>query len=454
MKATEQKVLRFVKENELLLAGEKILIAFSGGPDSVFLLHFLNKFKKKYKIEIGAVHINHLLRGNDSQRDELFCKTICEELSIPFYSLRKNIKTYSKKNKYSLEVAGRKVRYEFFEKISQANGYDKIATAHNADDNVETVLINLIKGTGIKGIAGIPVKRKNIIRPILSLTKKEILDYLDENKFEYRIDASNSSNEFERNFLRNEVIPLIHKNINPALSQTVLNTSLNLQRLNYGIESLANKIKSDIKAIKNKMVVIPGELFKYEDEFIISYLLKEIIKENFSVKTESKDLKKIFLLSKKQSGKSEELTENLTALKERNEIVIRKTFSANKSESFKIKIGDEIKIKNKILSIIKIEPKDIKIGKSRSEEFISAENVKDSFIVRNWKEGDKFYPFGMQGTKKISDYLNDIKISTFEKRDQLVLVNDAKIVWVVGKRLDDRYKLTSNTKKVLKLCLK
>jgi tRNA(Ile)-lysidine synthase len=454
MKATEQKVLRFVKENELLLAGEKILIALSGGPDSVYLIHFLNKFKKKYKIELGAGHINHLLRDDDSERDELFCKTICEELSIPFYLLRKNIKTYSKKYKYSLEVAGRKVRYEFFEKISMKNGYDKVATAHNADDNVETVLINLIKGTGIKGIAGIPVKRKNIIRPILSLTKKEVLNYLEANRFEYRIDESNLSNDFERNFLRNEVISLIHENINPALSQTVLNTSLNLQRLNHRIESFADKIKSDIKAIKNKMVVIPNDLFKHEDEFIISYLLKEIIKENFSVKTESKDLKKIFLLSKKQSGKSEELTGNLIALKERNEIVIRKTSFSNESESFKIKIGEEIRIDDKFLSITNSKTDDVKISRSKNEEFISRENINSSFTLRVWKEGDKFYPIGMQGTKKISDYLNDIKINTFEKKAQLVLINNGKIVWVVGKRLDDRFKLTANTKKVLKLCLK
>lgn len=236
MKATEQKVLKFIKENDLISSGDKILIGLSGGPDSVFLLHFLNKYKKKFKIEIGVAHINHLLRGKESKKDNLFCEAICHELLIPFYHLSRNIKSYTKKYKTSLEVAGRKIRYEFFEKISSVNDYNKIATAHNSDDNVETVLINLVKGAGVKGIAGIPVRRKNIIRPVLSLTKKEILDYLEVNKFEYRIDKSNLTNEFERNYLRNEVIPLIHKNINPALSKTVLNTSLNLQRLNYWIE--------------------------------------------------------------------------------------------------------------------------------------------------------------------------------------------------------------------------
>ncbi len=454
MRATEQKVLRFIKENDLLLPGDNVLIALSGGPDSVFLLHFLNKFKKKFKIEIGAVHINHILRGTDSERDNIFCKAICKELSIPFYHLRKNIKSYAEKNSISLEVAGRKIRYEFFEKISVAKGYKKIATAHNADDNVETVLINLIKGAGLKGIAGIPVKRKNIIRPILSLTKKEILDYLEENKFEYRVDQSNLSNEFERNFLRNEVIPLIYENINSALSKTVLNTSLNLQQLNYGIANFADKIKSDIKSNKDKSVVFPDDIIKQEKDFIISYLLKDIIDENFSVKLESNDLKKILSLRKKQTGKSEELSGNLIALRERNEIVIKKNSFPYKIDEMKIRINDKVKIDDKTLSVTKVKTKEIEINQSRSDEFISGDNVKDSFEVRTWREGDKFYPIGMKGTKRVSDYLNDIKIKSFEKKDQLVLVNDGKIVWVIGKRLDDRFKLTSNTKKVLKICLK
>ena len=453
MKATEQKVLRFIKENELYSPGEKVLVALSGGPDSVFLLHFFNKFKNKFKIEIGAAHINHRLRGNDSERDELFCRAICDELSVPFYILRKDIKSYSKKNKISLEVAGRKIRYEFFEKISSENKYDKIVTAHNADDNAETVLLNLIKGTGIKGIAGIPVKRNNIVRPILSLTKKEILDYLNENQFEYRVDESNLSNDFERNFLRNEVIPLIQKNINPAFSNSVLNTSLNLQRLNLGLAEIVSGLKSAVKVKFNRSVSIPVDFIKSENKFIISYAIKELIDENFSVKLESNDLKKIFMLIKKQSGKSEELSENLIALKERNEIRIVKKSALKNSNDIKISTGSGIKIAGKTLSIFEVTRSEVKIGKSKNIEYISADGLSSDFIVRTWTEGDKFFPIGMQGSKKISDYLNDIKINSFEKKEQLVLENNAGIVWVIGKRLDDRFKLTPNTKKVLKLCL-
>jgi len=454
MKSTEQKVLRFIIENELLLSGEKVLIALSGGPDSVFLLHFLNKYKKKFKIEIGAAHINHLLRGKNSKRDELFCKTICDELSIPFYFHRLDVNIYSKKNKISLETAGRKIRYDFFEKISKTYKYDKIVTAHNADDNAETVLLNLIKGTGIKGIAGIPVRRKNIIRPIISLKKTEILNYLEQNQFEYRIDESNLSNEFERNFLRNEVIPLIKKNINPAFSNTVLNTSIILQRLNSGLAQIVNDLKSDLIVKRNKSVLISTGLINTSRDFIISLTIKEIIEENFSVKLESNDLQKIFLLTKKLSGKSEELSGNLIALRDRNKITVQKKLSLKTSDKKKISIGSSLKIASKSFSISEVKKGEVKIGKSKNVEFISADNLSDHFVVRQWKEGDKFIPIGMHGTKKISDFLNDIKINSFEKKEQPILENNGKIVWVIGKRLDDRYKITPNTKKVLKLCLK
>lgn len=453
MNATEQKVIRFISENNLILSGDRILIGLSGGPDSVFLLHFLNKFQKKFRIEIGAAHVNHLLRGKESDRDELFCKTICREISIPFFSIRKKVKSYSLKHKISLEAAGRKIRYDFFEKISNQHRYNKIATAHNADDNTETVLLNLIKGAGLKGISGIPIKRKNIIRPILALSKNEILNYLENNLFEYRTDSSNLSNEYERNFLRNEIIPLIQKNINPAITNSVLNTSINLQRLNAGLSEISANLKSKIKVIPGVKVSIPVGFMVDENEFISSYLIKEIVDENFSVKFESNDIKKILLLVNKTSGKSEELSSKLVGYRERDKIIIKKKSADLTPEKKIISVGDKIKINGRVFSILKFKFEKVQLSSSKNIEYISADKLKDNFIIRNWRKGDKFYPIGMKGSKKVSDYLSDIKVNSFEKKDQLVLENDGKIVWIIGQRLDDRFKLKSNSKKVLKLCL-
>jgi len=453
MKKTEQKVIRFISENQLLNKGDKVLIALSGGPDSVFLLHLLNKYKQKFKVEIGAVHINHLLRGKNSDRDELFCKTICKELQIPIYSVRKNVRAFAKKNKLSLELAARKIRYDFFNEVCTKNKYDKILTAHNSDDNAETVLLNLIKGAGLKGIAGIPVKRKNIVRPILCLTKKEILAYLESNQFEFRIDESNLENNFERNFLRNKVIPLLQENINPSLSKNVLTTSLNLQKVANQIDENYEQVKSVIKFKANNFIKVPVDIFK-QDIILLTDSIKKIFEEIFSVKLESTDIKKIFSIVDKQSGSSEELSGKLILKKERNEIIIEQKSELDTKVNILISVNEKQKIGNRIISITKIQPEQIKLNKSKNIEFISAENIRSKFTIRSWVDGDKFYPIGMQGTKKISDYLNDIKISSFEKKNQLILENNGNIVWIIGQRLDDRFKIKPDTKKVLQLCLK
>ena len=453
MKATEQKVIRFIKDNDLITNGDKIVIALSGGPDSVFLLHFFNKFKKKYKIEIGAVHINHLLRGKNSDRDELFCKAICKELDIPFFVARFNVKSFAKKKKYSLEVAGRKIRYNYFEEISSSNGYNKIATAHNSDDNSETVLLNLIKGTGIKGIAGIPVKRDKIIRPILCLNKKEILYYLEESKFEFRVDESNLSNDYERNFLRNEIVPLIQNNLNPSFRDNLFNSSLNFQRLNLFIENELEKLGLEINAEKNKSVSFDVSLIKNINEFLVSQLLKNVIDKNFNIQTESADLKKILLTAKKQSGKSEELSSSLIVFKEHGRIIVKKKVFADKTIEQKVRIGETVKIGKKKFSIVEVSKDEIKFGENKNVEFIAADKIKDVFVIRNWKSGDKFQPIGMHGTKKVSDYLTDVKSYSLGRKDQLVLVSKGKIIWLIGKRLDDRFKITQQSKRILKLCL-
>lgn len=452
MKATEQKVLRFIKENDLIKLDDKVLIALSGGPDSIFLLHFLNKYKNKFKIKLSAVHINHLLRGKVSDRDELFCKAVCEELDLPFYSSRKNVKVFAKKNKLSIELAARKIRYSVFEKLVKKNSFDKIATAHVADDNVETVLLNLIKGAGLSGIAGIPVKRGNIIRPVLCLTKKEILDYLAANKFEFRIDESNLSNEYERNFLRNEIIPLIKSRLNPGIEIAILNTSLNLQGLVEEIED--HKSSESLRSTKNKSVQIPATYFSVADIKTSLHRLKTKLDQNFNLKLQASDVKKIHSLIKKQAGKSEELSFGLMAQRNRTGILVAKKNSSISEFSKTLKVNEKIKIGTETLNVVNVKPTDAIINKDPKQEYISADGISSIFQIRNWQNGDRFFPIGMNGTKKVSDYLNDIKMDPFKKQDQLVLINNSKIVWIIGKRLDDRFKITSATKKVLKLCLK
>ena len=172
IKNIEHKVIKFIDEKNLIEKKDRILIALSGGPDSVFLLHFLNKFKNKYKIELGALHLNHKLRGKEADKDEEFCRNICSKLKIEYFPVKRNVKAFAVKKKISFEEAGRELRYSVLESTALKNKFNKIATAHNSNDNAETILLNLIKGTGIRGISGIPVKRNNIIRPIINIAKR------------------------------------------------------------------------------------------------------------------------------------------------------------------------------------------------------------------------------------------------------------------------------------------
>ena len=461
IKDIEQKVIRFIDEKKLIDKNDRILIALSGGPDSVFLLHFLKKFKRRFKIELGALHVNHRLRGNNADEDEKFCKQICKELGIEYFTVKKNVKSFALKRKISLEEAGRKIRYSVLESTAAKNKYNKIATAHNANDNAETVLLNLIKGTGIKGISGIDVKRKEIIRPVINLKKDEILNYLDQKKLRYRIDETNFSNDYERNFIRNEIIPLIKSRLNPSLESSVFNSSEVFKRISSRIdreiESFFNSVKFDKK--QNLLTLYPGKLKKL-DEDLLGDFIKEAVKRNFLAQLSFNDITKVILLFNSKPGKRVNLSYNFSAVKERDQILIfanpeEKRFHLNK----KIKINKPVQLNGKTFYINRITKDKVKFSNDKSIEYISGDRCGE-FNLRTWKDGDRFYPIGFNisggryGSKKISDFLNEQKIPSILKKKQLVLTTRNNIVWVLGLRLDNRFKLTGNTKKIYKLCLK
>ncbi|MEJ2617848.1 MAG: tRNA lysidine(34) synthetase TilS, partial [Ignavibacteriaceae bacterium] len=461
IKNIEQKVIRFIDEKKLINKNDKILIALSGGPDSVFLLYFLNKFKRRFKIELGALHVNHRLRGNNADEDEKFCKKICKDLGIEYFSFKKNVKLFASRRKISLEEAGRKIRYSVLESTAKKYKYSKIATAHNSSDNAETVLLNLIKGTGIKGISGIAVKRNNIIRPVICLNKDEILNFFKRKKLSYRIDETNLNSNYERNFIRNEIIPLVKSRLNPSFESSVFNSSEVFKkislRIDNEIDSFFNTVKFNKK--QNLLTLFPGKL-KNLDEDLLGDFLKEVVKRNFLVQLSFNDINKIVLLFKSKTGKRVNLSDNLSAAKERDQIVIftnseEKSFHLNK----KIKINDPVQLNGKTFYINRVSKEKVKFSDNKSIEYISGDRCGE-FEIRTWKEGDRFYPIGFNltggrcGSKKISDFLNEQKIPSILKKKQLVLTTQNNIVWVLGLRLDNRYKLTSNTKKVYRLCLK
>jgi len=449
MKSIEEKVINFIARYGLIGQKENLLIAFSGGPDSVFALHFFYKFRKKFRCNISAVHFNHNLRGNESKEDENFAIAQCKKLRVDLNIIQLDVKAFAKKNKLSLEEAARILRYNELSKFAKRNSIDKIITAHNLNDNTETILMNLFSGTGISGLSGIPIKRENIIRPLLCLTKKEVLQYLNHNKINYRIDSSNLENDFKRNFIRNKILPLI-KEINPSFDDALFRSSQNfLKQKEFENKSIEYLILNFSKKIKNGYE-LSLDLLKIYDE-IPGEFLKFFLKKYFDYQLEHKDYIKINKLAFNQKGKSIALKNYLKVIKESDTLVFTKKIIDN-IEAVEIKIGESKKISGKTIKI-ESTTKSEKLSPN-NYELIAADNLDDTFIIRNWKIGDKFKPLGMKKEKNVSDFLTDLKIPAAVKKEQLVMINRNQIIWIVGLRISDDVKITSETKKVIKLWIK
>ncbi|MFA5806029.1 MAG: tRNA lysidine(34) synthetase TilS [Melioribacteraceae bacterium] len=453
MKKTEQKVLRFIEQNKLISAGDKILVAFSGGPDSVFALHFLEKFKRKYKVDLHAVHFNHGLRSKESDTDEIFSKEFCKKRSIPVEIVKLNVKSFSKKNKISIEEAARTLRYSNLQNIVEKTRSTKIVTAHNQSDNTETILLNLFSGTGFSGFSGIPIQRGNIIRPFLCLTKQEISNYLEHGKISFRVDSSNMRDDYKRNYIRNRILPLVRLKLNPAVDEALFRSSKNFENTLFLNHKLIDHIIAEYVTYNSNAVSFPLLLADLFDGKIPGEILKIIFKRFLKHEFEYDDYVKINSLIQKQKGKKIQLSKKLVALREEESIRIELSGKTS-NQIVTLKADGQIEYDSKKIGIELVKSENVQFKNNGKVEFISAEGMNENFILRTWKFGDKFKPLGMKNFKKVSDFLTDSKISVSERKNQLVLTNRNQIVWIVGLRIDDRYKLNSKTKKIYKLWVK
>jgi len=454
MKTIEQKVIKFILDKNLLENNDRVLIALSGGPDSVFLLEFLIKYKRRFNIEIAAFHLNHNLRGKESTGDVEFCKTLALNKNIPFFYSSKNIHLYAKRKSLSIEEAGREMRYKELFKIASSKRCNKIATAHNADDNTETVLLNLIKGTGLKGLSGIPIRRDMIIRPLLSLSKKEILNYNEEKELEFKTDSSNFENNYQRNYIRNIVIPLIKNKINPQFDSAVLKTSEIVKNASTFLDEHINNLVKEATRIKEHKLIIDLTKQNLIDPRLFGEFTKVAVKNCFSEELEYINVADLEKLKSKQSGKMIELSKNLIAVRERDSIIIYKNvLQKNVSGVTRIKIGEKKLIGKKSISLSRSNGTKISLTKSNKKEYIDADKIQNGFLIRRWEKGDRFYPLGMRHSKKVSDFLNEQKIAPHKKSEQLVVTNSGNIVWIVGIRIDERYKISDKTSKYIELSL-
>ena len=419
------------------LKGKKILIACSGGLDSVVL----SRLFKELNYDISLAHCNFSLRGKESDEDEKFVILLADKLSIPIFNKKFNTKAYKIKHKLSTQVAARQLRYQWFEEVCTEHSFDYLATAHHLDDDLETFLINLSRGTGLRGLIGIPIINDKIIRPFLNFPRADILQYAKEKNSPWREDSSNQTSDYLRNKLRIEVIPRLKE-----VDHNLLNGFHQTQK--YLNDSMA--LVNDYMALIKNLVVDETEdgfeidVLKLQDLPNTNALLYELLAPfGFTAWDDISDL----LVA--QSGK-QIVSKSHRIVKNRTSLLLVQTNLVHNEEIYLIKESDRLidrPIHLKIEAVEKISDNIPSIA------YVDAQKLKFPLELRKWKEGDSFYPFGMIGKKKLSKFFKDEKLSLVAKEKIWILTSGGHIVWIVGMRADHRFKVESQTKKILKITI-
>ncbi|MBC8882719.1 tRNA lysidine(34) synthetase TilS [Flavobacterium piscinae] len=414
----------------------KILIAVSGGLDSMVLLDLISKMN----VEFAVAHCNFQLRGDESNEDEHFVQSYCTSNSIKGFFQKFDTKQFAEDEKLSFQVVARKLRYEWFYELLATENFDFVLTAHHLDDQLETFLINLSRGTGLEGLCGIPSQNDKIIRPLLHFSRAEIETFAKENNLKWREDSSNASDKYVRNKIRHQLVPVL-KELNPSFLDSFENTLQNLNQTQSLVDDASRMVyRKVVQDVDHQKIINLNELLQLPN--YQAYLFQWLSPFGFSAWLD------IYDLVNAQSGK-QIFSEHFRLLKNRNTLIVETKSTEISSEYFIHEHQDELNFPLKLRLISVCE-----IGKSDAKTiFVDAEALKFPLQLRNWQEGDYFYPFGMNGKKKLSKFFKDEKFSIIDKEKAWLLCSDNQIVWLVGKRMDERFKVTENTQTILKIQL-
>lgn len=436
------KVYNFILKNQLLTRGDTVVCGLSGGADSVTLLLTLNELKGKLEISVEAVHVNHCLRGAESDRDENFCRELCQKFNIPFKAVSCDVKALSAAEGISVEEAARKLRYKIFEENSKGK---KLATAHNANDNLETVILNLSRGTGVKGLSGIPVKRGDIIRPLLTVTRQEIEEYLMSHEQTYVTDSTNLSDDYTRNKIRHKVVPLLSE-INPSVNETSVNTISNIREENEFIEKIVSEAEKKCRR-DNKFI----GLNKY-DSVIRKRCISRLLADNrlpysFSRLEEADD---ILLNGGKINISGSFFLESYNDIFELK--CIEKT--QNNTISAEIDIDKDIFISNCTVRCEILECDNLKkfevVHKKSTFYVADYDKIRGRLIVRTRKFGDKIKLKGRDFTSSVKKLINE-KIPAEERSDLLFIEDECGTILAEKIGIADRIAADTSTVRFLKI---
>ena len=428
------KFQNHINANFSFLQDKKLIVATSGGMDSMVLVHLFQKFN----LNFALVHCNFQLRGAESDGDENFVKDYAKHNNITFFVTKFDTKNYSEENKLSTQVAARNLRYNWFNELLVSEKFDFVATAHHLDDQVETFLINFSRGTGLDGLTGIPSQNGNIIRPMLPFSRKEIENYVSENKLQWREDSSNTSDKYLRNKIRHHVIP-VFKEINESFLQSFQNTLDHLNQEQSLVNDAVQMVYDIVVSEDNEQLKINiSALLQYEN--YRAYLYKWLNKYGFLAWND------VYNLIEAQSGK-QIFSEKYILLKDRDFLILSKKETTNFEEIIIHSITEK---PNFPLKLTLCNQSDI-FNQMKNVIFVEENKIQFPLTIRKWKEGDYFYPSGMQGKKKVSKYFKDEKFTIFQKQETWILESNNQIIWIIGHRADDRFKIENTTQTILQI---
>lgn len=427
-----QKFKKHITKEFPFLKDTKLLIAISGGVDSVVLFHLLHKLN----YDVSLAHCNFKLRGKESDLDEKFIKNLNQISSNQIFTIIFDTEKYAKEHKLSTQIAARELRYNWFQKLITEHKFEYVLTAHHADDNLETFLIHLTRGSGLEGFTGIPKVNGNIVRPLLAFSRKEILNYAKDNDIEWREDASNASNKYIRNKIRHQVLPVL-KDINPSILDSFAITIENLQESKQIIEDRIENIVSKVLKKEANFIKIDIEKIKKLSN-PKAYLYQFLKTYHF---TEWND---VYDLLNAQSGK-QVFSKTHRLLKDRDVLILSKIDLSNSIE-MAFQIEEEI---TEITNPIHLTFKEVieKSTENKQTIYVDKDLLKYPLMLRKWEKGDYIYPLGMQGKKKLSKYFKDEKFSLIDKENTWLLCNaENQIMWIINHRQDRRFVKNKNLK--------
>ena len=473
----EKKILRTVEHTigtrRMVQAGDTVLVAVSGGPDSVALVHILLALAPKFSFQVAMAHLNHCLRQNESARDEAFVVSLAEQLELPVHVERQDVRRYQKRHRLSLEEAARQVRYRFYHAIASKFGYEKIALGHHSDDNAELILMYMLRGSGPLGLSGIPpVRNDKIVRPLINIRRTAIMDFIAVKELDYVVDSSNRDSQYLRNKIRNRLIPELKAEYNPKLIDSLNRLALIMDAEEGWIENLIQPIFEKVIVFEkqDRLGIDISEL----NQQAIAVRRRLIRKAVLRVKGNLRRMAFVHVeaaVKLAQKGPDSGVLDfpNRIRISRENDVLIMSReerslrhlapdplLSLTPDYEYRLSKPGEIFIKEAALQICFNEIPQEHVsdwhpsGHGTRAAFFDMDKIRFPLVIRNFRPGDRFSPLGMIGRQKLKKFFIDHKISRTERTKCPIVLSRNEIIWVVGHRLDNAAKIGPQTRRILK----